>query len=257
MNQRSIWIVGDDTGLAAHLSEPASALGYLVETKVERTVTIQPEAMQALIVLNVPKLGMAGVNLLVTAKRLNRPVPVVVVAAQRQTRVVVEAFKLGAADVIVVPVEPKQLVATIASVLRREQQIANPSPKPKTSHRAELETEAFNSQSPKMAQVWNIARTVARADVPVLILGESGVGKEVAARFIHRHSPRAGSPLIKVNCAALPRDLLESELFGYERGAFTGAVSEKPGKFELANKGSIVLDEVGEMPPHLQAKLLH
>ena len=98
---------------------------------------------------------------------------------------------------------------------------------------------------------------VAQTDVPVLILGESGVGKEVVARFIHRHSRRVGQPLVKVNCAALPRDLLESELFGYERGAFTGAVGEKPGKFELANQGSIVLDEIGEMPRDLQAKLLH
>src|SRR2546425_4271808 len=245
MNQKRIWIVGDDTGIAACLSEPASALGYLVEKKVERTVTIDPEAMPALIVLNLFKLGMAGLNLLVAAKRLSRPVPVVVVATQRQTRVVVEALKLGAADAIVAPVDPKHLVATIASVLRREQQIANPSTKAKISHRAELDAEAFNSPSSKMAQIWNIARTVARAEVPVLILGESGVGKEVVARFIHRHSSRAGNPLIKVNCAALPRDLLESELFGYERGAFTGAVSEKPGKFELANKGSIVLDEVG------------
>ena len=158
MNQRSIWIVGDDTGLAAHLSEPASALGYLVEKKVERTVTIDPEAMPALIVLNVFKLGMAGLNLLVAAKRLSRPVPVVVVATQRQTRVVVEALKLGAADAIVAPVDPKHLVATIASVLRREQQIANPSTKAKISHRAELDAEAFNSPSSKMAQIWNIAR---------------------------------------------------------------------------------------------------
>jgi len=108
-----------------------------------------------------------------------------------------------------------------------------------------------------MLEIWNVAATVARTDVPVLILGESGVGKEVLARFIHRHSRRADKPLVKVNCAALPNDLLESELFGYERGAFTGAVGEKPGKFELADKGCIILDEIGEMRPNLQAKLLH
>jgi len=257
MNQRRIWIVGDDTGIAARLSEPASALGYVVEKKVERTVRINPEAMPALIVLSVFTLGMAGLNLLVTTKRLSRPLPVVIVAAQHQTRVVVEALKLGAADAVVAPVDPKHLLATITSLLRREQQTANPSLKPKISHRAELDTQAFNSQSPKMAQVWNIAKMVAQTDVPILILGESGVGKEVVARFIHRHSRRVGQPLVKVNCAALPRDLLESELFGYERGAFTGAVGEKPGKFELANQGSIVLDEIGEMPRDLQAKLLH
>src|SRR3989441_12805390 len=111
--------------------------------------------------------------------------------------------------------------------------------------------------SPEMLRAYEIANLVARTDVPVLITGESGVGKEVLARFIHCHSRRADKPLIRVNCAALPDDLLESELFGYERGAFTGAVAEKPGRFELADKGTIVLDEIGEMPPSTQAKLLH
>src|SRR6185295_3093855 len=101
------------------------------------------------------------------------------------------------------------------------------------------------------------ARQVAETDVPVLITGESGVGKEILARFVHANSGRADQPYVKVNCAALPHDLLESELFGYERGAFTGAVSDKPGKFELAGKGTLLLDEIGEMSPPLQAKLLH
>lgn len=111
--------------------------------------------------------------------------------------------------------------------------------------------------SPEMTRAYEIANLVARTDVPVLITGESGVGKEVLARFIHCHSRRADKPLIRVNCAALPDELLESELFGYERGAFTGATVQKPGKFELADGGSILLDEIGEMSPHLQAKLLH
>jgi transcriptional regulator with GAF, ATPase, and Fis domain len=97
---------------------------------------------------------------------------------------------------------------------------------------------------------------VAETDVPVLIRGESGVGKEGIARALHERSPRRGKPFVKINCAALPSELLESELFGHERGAFTGATSEKPGKFELADKGTIFLDEIGEMHPALQAKLL-
>jgi len=111
--------------------------------------------------------------------------------------------------------------------------------------------------SPEMIRASTIAKMVARTDVPVLITGESGVGKEIFARFIHKHSQRGDKPLIRVNCAALPNDLLESELFGYERGAFTGAVTEKPGKFELAHGGAILLDEIAEIKPHLQAKLLH
>lgn len=117
--------------------------------------------------------------------------------------------------------------------------------------------ELILSSNQNMVRIKRIAMQAADTDVPVLILGESGVGKEVMARFIHARSSRRDKPFIKVNCAALPYDLLESELFGYERGAFTGAVSEKPGKFELANGGTILLDEIAEMVPQLQAKLLH
>lgn len=115
----------------------------------------------------------------------------------------------------------------------------------------------FPAASPLTARIRSSIAQVAAVDVPVLLLGESGVGKEVVARRIHRLSNRAQRTLLIVNCAALPADLLESELFGYEAGAFTGAVRSKPGQFELCNKGTILLDEIGELPPSLQAKLLH
>src|SRR5215470_16845308 len=113
------------------------------------------------------------------------------------------------------------------------------------------------TSNPRMLRVIDIARRAAQTDVPILILGESGVGKDLLARFIHRHSVCVNGPFVKVNCAALPDELLESELFGYEQGAFTGAGRAKPGKFDLANNGTLLLDEIGEMSPHLQAKLLH
>src|SRR3979411_758239 len=115
----------------------------------------------------------------------------------------------------------------------------------------------FPAASPAMARICSSIQQVARVDIPVLLLGESGVGKEVVARRIHQLSNRAHRSFLKVNCAALPGELLESELFGYEAGAFTGAVRAKPGQFELCNKGTILLDEIGELPPLLQAKLLH
>ena len=118
-------------------------------------------------------------------------------------------------------------------------------------------THGLVTSNPKMLRIMDIARRVAQTDVPILILGESGVGKDVLASYIHRHSDRAYGPFMRVNCAALPDELLESELFGYEQGAFTGAGRSKPGKFELANNGTVFLDEIGEMSPHLQAKLLH
>ena len=121
---------------------------------------------------------------------------------------------------------------------------------------SELE-ELSASFSPAMAELQNQIERVAGVDVPVLLLGESGVGKEFAAKKLHARSPRAGRTFLKINCAALPSELLESELFGYEPGAFTGAVKAKPGLFELCDRGTILLDEIGEMPPGLQAKLLH
>src|SRR3981081_1772658 len=115
----------------------------------------------------------------------------------------------------------------------------------------------FPAASPVMAKIVSSIEQVARVDVPVLLLGESGVGKEVVARRIHALSNRAHRTFLKVNAAALPAELLESELFGYEAGAFTGAVRSKPGQFELCNKGTILLDEIGELSPSVQAKLLH
>jgi two-component system response regulator AtoC len=115
----------------------------------------------------------------------------------------------------------------------------------------------FVRSSKRMREIEAQAQLVARSDIPVLILGESGTGKEVIAMYVHQMSRRAGRMFLKVNCAAMPADLLESELFGYEQGAFTGAVKSKPGKFELCDGGTIFLDEIGEMPPGLQAKLLH
>ena len=113
------------------------------------------------------------------------------------------------------------------------------------------------TSSSEMLRILEIARRVANTDVPVLILGESGVGKDMIARFIHNQSDRFGNPFVRVNCAALPDDLPESELFGFEKGAFTGALHDRPGKFQQANKGTLFLDEIAAMTPHLQAKLLH
>ena len=127
-----------------------------------------------------------------------------------------------------------------------------------TYHLEELDNDRFFlAASPAMMQLYKDVRVLAPVDIPVLILGESGVGKEIVAMLLHKYHTRSENRFLNVNCAALPTELLESELFGYESGAFTGAVKSKPGKFELANKGTILLDEIGEMSPQMQAKLLH
>jgi two-component system response regulator AtoC len=255
MDRRTIWLIGEED--ATELSEVLTSSGYAVETKSEHPNKIDLGAAPSLIVLNVMASGVAGLNLLINARPCRPAIPVIVRVAPHQTRILAEARKLGAAEALVGPVQAKDLLAAIEAVLQKQQESCVASDVAGSPLPAGADTLAFFSQSPKMAQIWEVARMVARTDVPVLILGESGVGKEVLARYIHRNSRRADKPLVKVNCAALPHDLLESELFGYDRGAFTGAVGEKPGKFELANNGCIILDEIGEMSPSLQPKLLH
>ncbi|HEY4768985.1 MAG TPA: sigma-54 dependent transcriptional regulator [Myxococcales bacterium] len=200
--------------------------------------------------------------------------PVIALSAMDEKEAVVKAMRLGASDYLVKPIEPEELKEAIerCSASRPppldEPQAAPIIPAVRTSetppvvHQARVEpgrrgvpTE-YVASSPAMLSIWDMVDRVAETDVPVLIRGESGVGKEGIARTLHERSPRRGKPFVKINCAALPSELLESELFGHERGAFTGATSEKPGKFELADKGTIFLDEIGEMHPALQAKLL-
>lgn len=168
---------------------------------------------------------------------------------------VIAASRMGVTDVILKPFgrnDIEQAVQRCMEKVRRGRSVDE-------GHATEIpldENTSFVLASKRMREIEAQCRLVARADIPVLILGESGTGKEVATLFIHKMSARSQCSFLKVNCAAMPADLLESELFGYEQGAFTGAVKSKPGKFELCNGGTIFLDEIGEMPPILQAKLL-
>jgi two-component system, NtrC family, response regulator AtoC len=178
-------------------------------------------------------------------------VKVVMLSCVSDTRKVVQAIRLGAHDYLTKPFQKAELDAVIDQCLGTSRQ----------TYAGDVEELCddvfFVAASPAMRKIRSQAALVANVDIPVLLLGESGTGKEVLARLIHKLSPRAHRTFLKVNCAAVPADLLESELFGYEAGAFTGATHPKPGKFELCNKGTILLDEIGEMPPSLQAKLLH
>src|SRR5438874_11054940 len=199
--------------------------------------------------------GMSGIEALESIKKINSSVPVIILSAAGQTKTVVDAMKMGAADFLVKPFEEQELELAIQNVFEK-QKLKEEVKTLKRQLDSYVEAGDILSTNPKVLRIKETAKHVADTDVPVLISGESGVGKEVLARYIHTHSSRHDKPFVKVNCAALPDDLLESELFGYERGAFTGALNEKPGKFELADKGTMVLDEIGEMSPHLQAKIL-
>ena len=210
----------------------------------------------SLIVLDIVMPGINGIEVLESVKKTNSSIPVIILSAAGQTKTVVDAMKMGAADFLVKPFEEQELELAIQNVIEK-QKLKEEVKTLKRQLDSYVEAGDILSTNPKVLRIKEIAKHVADTDVPVLISGESGVGKEVLARYIHTNSSRHDKPFVKVNCAALPDDLLESELFGYERGAFTGALNEKPGKFELADKGTILLDEIGEMTPHLQAKLLH
>src|SRR6266567_1626406 len=177
--------------------------------------------------------------------------PVVMLSCSTDLKEVVQATRVGAMDILMKPFQKPdvdQLLQQYVTEASCEQISIKETPLD--------ENTSFVRSSKRMREVERQCTLVARTDIPVLVLGESGTGKEIAAKFIHKMSARSHRTFLKVNCAAMPLDLLESELFGYEQGAFTGAVKSKPGKFEICNNGTIFLDEIGEMPTTLQAKLL-
>ncbi len=183
--------------------------------------------------------------------------PVIVMSGLSEAESVVRAMRLGAIDYLPKPFEVHELELVLRRALDRPGRRPPDAPPPRPPAReAEAEPAPAPTLSGAMERVWALADRIADTDVPVLLVGESGVGKDVVARRIHATSRRASRPFVKINCAALPAELLESELFGHDKGAFTGAHAEKPGKFELADQGTIFLDEIGEMDPRLQAKLL-
>ncbi len=201
--------------------------------------------------------GAAGNSLgLLTELRASHPaLPIVLLACTAELKDVVKATRMGATDVILKPFRKADIDLAVQECLKD-------SGKQTAGGEDEIkeipldENTSFVISCKRMREIESQCRLVARADIPVLVLGESGTGKEVATLFIHKMSARSQRSFMKVNCAAMPADLLESELFGYEPGAFTGAVKSKPGKFEICNNGTIFLDEIGEMPAVLQAKLL-
>jgi two-component system response regulator AtoC len=258
--RRSILVVEDDDSTRQYLGVLLAALGYDVVGKATgedglRHLATPGGGGTALVLLDLILPGMAGLSVLDHIRADHPSLPVVVLSTVGQLKTVVDAVKRGASDYLTKPFAEHELELAIRNAVEKQHlQDQVKSLRRQLGERAEP---ALISSDPEMLRLKDVALQVADTDAPVLITGESGVGKEVLARFIHARSDRRARPLVKVNCAALPQDLLESELFGYDRGAFSGAVGEKPGKFELAHQGSILLDEIGEMSSNLQAKLLH
>jgi two-component system, NtrC family, response regulator AtoC len=251
----NILLVDDEPGMLRYIRTLLEVDDHKVQTATtgeEAVAHVQKGLTPDLVLLDLLMPGIDGLQTLEQLRQLKPGLKVVMLSCVSDTRKVVQAMRLGATDYLTKPFQKAELDSVIGQCIG----VAKGE-----SYAGEVEELCddvfFVAASPAMKKIRSQAALVANVDIPVLLLGESGTGKEVLARLIHKLSPRAHRTFLKVNCAAVPADLLESELFGYEAGAFTGANHAKPGKFELCNKGTILLDEIGEMPPLLQAKLLH
>ena len=267
-SNRTILIGEDERTARTSLSELLASRGYRVveaEDGPQALAALMHKAPNAQIsdtpiidagLLDIRMPGLDGLAVLKRARESGSDVPLIVMTAHGDSGTVIEAMRLGAYDYIAKPVDFQQLVAQLDRAVSRHRMTRGVSPDSKQDLVHELPKQAIIGYSPAMQHVYKLIGQVAGTDVTVLVRGESGTGKELVVNAIHHNSVRAKGPLVKVNCAAIPESLLESELFGHEKGAFTNAMLRRIGRFEEANGGTLFLDEIGELAPALQSKLL-
>ena len=254
MKQR-ILVVDDEEKLRRVIELQLMTAGFDVDKagSAEEGLKLAERADLVLTDLKLP--GMDGLELLAAIRRQNMQSPVIVMTAFGTIEVAVDAMKAGAADFLMKPFSLDHLMAVVQKALEvRALRDENRQLREELGKRYQFDN--IIGRSPVMQEVFATIERVAPSRATVLLAGESGVGKDLIARAIHFHSPRRDRPFVKINCTALPENLMESELFGYEKGAFTGANTTKPGKFEQADTGTVFLDEIGDVPPAIQVKLL-
>ena len=253
--KKQVLIVDDEPNLRKILSAQLSRDGYDVLTAEdgEKGLAALREHHIDLVItdLKMPKID--GMTLLREALREEPQLPVVMITAHGTVDTAVEALKIGAFDYLTKPFDKDEVRQIVAKALKTRLLAGQAATLVKEAPNARV---GIIGAAPGIVDLYAVLERVADTPTTALITGESGTGKELVARALHDHSSRKDKPFIKVNCAAIPKELIESELFGYERGAFTGAVSSKPGRFELANGGTLFLDEIGEIPVEMQVKLL-
>src|SRR6266581_3390051 len=257
--KEKILVVDDEPSIRKYLQTLLEVDGFDVEAVSsgrEAIEKVNKSERPDFIILDVLMPQMNGIETLKELMQIDRSLNVIMLSCSNEVGTVVEAIRIGAHDYLTKPFEKTELDAAMLKS-RQKKQLATENQALRDYCDQVTEDLSFLAASPQMVRIRQQILQIAPVDVPVFICGESGVGKEVVSRMIHLRSKRRNQPFVKVNCAALPGELLESELFGFEQGAFTGAVRSKPGKFEMANKGTIFLDEIAEMSTHLQAKLLH
>jgi two-component system, NtrC family, response regulator AtoC len=258
-NQKTrVLIVDDDEAMSKYLDSYLSRRNFDVSTAIsgEEAIRMFRVYDPTLVLLDLAMSGMNGIETLERMKQIKPEISVIMISGHSNPEMIFKASKLGADDYIAKPFEPKELDIRIAKVLDKQRLVTEVTQLREQVRRQTDFTMLFGT-SPKMEEVKMTIEQVADTTATVLIRGESGTGKEVVARMVYSQSSRHDKPFVKVNCAAIPHELLESELFGYEAGAFTGANRQKLGKFDQPNNGTIFLDEISEMHPALQAKLLH
>jgi two-component system response regulator HydG len=252
-----ILVVDDEESHRIMLRTVLKAEGYQVAEAADGTEAVRAVEQEPfdLILLDIRMTTMDGIEALTEIRRISPLVPVLIMTAYASVKTAVEALKAGAFEYLTKPLDIEELKILIEKALELYQLRAeNIALKERLGDRFDFAK--IIGRSPKMKEVFDTLSLVAPTDATVLILGESGTGKELVANSIHHNSPRASQPFIKVSCAALPETLLEGELFGHEKGAFTGAIARREGRFQLAHRGTIFLDEVGEMSMTTQTKLL-
>ena len=253
--KKRILIVEDEEKLRRVLQLQLMTAGFDVDqaSTAEEGLKVVDRAALVLTDLRLP--GMDGQEFLAQIRRQNALVPVVMMTAYGSVETAVEAMKAGATDFLLKPFSLDHLMQVVRKALEvRELRDENRQLKAELGRRYEFDNIIGHSEP--MQEIFATIERVAPTRATVLLTGESGVGKDLIARAIHFHSPRKDRPLVKINCSALPENLMESELFGYEKGAFTGAQTAKPGKFEQADTGTVFLDEIGDVPAPIQVKLL-
>lgn len=252
-----VLVVDDEEGVRVALRDVLENAGYEVleagdgRRALDLITAAQPDAV--LLDIRMPELD--GMQVLEIVHRTGARTPIILITAYGTTATTIQAMRLGAFDYITKPFDVDELVAVVKKAVETRALLAGASCAGSGVDDL-LDAEGLIGWSPAMQAVYKTIGRIVDSDVTVLIRGESGTGKELVARAIHCNSPRKSGPFVKVNCASIPENLLESELFGHEKGAFTGAHARKPGKFELAQRGTIFLDEIGEMSLATQAKLL-
>jgi two-component system, NtrC family, response regulator AtoC len=250
-------VVDDEEIVRESLSGWLRKDGYAVTSAADGRAALEALRSErfAVALLDLKMPGMDGLTLLEEARRLRPETTYVVMTAYATVDTAVAAMKLGAYDYLVKPFDPEELSVLVQRIVA-QQALVRENEQLKQALKREYGFQDLVSKSPAMQRVFELARVAARSASTILVLGESGSGKEVLARAIHEESPRAAGPFVAVSCAALTETLLESELFGHEKGAFTGATQRRKGKFEQAQGGTLFLDEVGDVSPKLQLDLL-